>query len=103
MRRVRALGYSGPTALSRAEVIESLLLPPALRRGPLRVRAARAQLPLSLGRRWLIRRMHALGLAVDYWTVDAPAQPPRLVELGPDRTMTNDPARTMPALRPYRA
>ena len=99
MRRVRALGYSGPTALSRAEVIASLLLPPALHRGPLRVRAARAQLPLSLGRRWVIRRMHALGLAVDYWTVDDPAQARRLVELGADGIMTNDPARIVPALR----
>jgi glycerophosphoryl diester phosphodiesterase len=99
MRRVRALGYAGPTALSRAEVIASLLLPAPVRRGPLRVRAARAQLPLSLGRRWVIRRMRALGLAVDYWTVDDPDLARRLVALGADGIMTNDPARIVPALR----
>jgi glycerophosphoryl diester phosphodiesterase len=99
MRRVRALAYAGPTGLSRAEVIEALLVPAALRRGPLRVRATRAQLPLSLGRRWVIRRMRALGLAVDYWTVDDPALARRLRELGADGIMTNDPARIVPVLR----
>jgi glycerophosphoryl diester phosphodiesterase len=99
MRRVRALGYAGPTALSRAEVIASLMLPALVRRGPLRVRAARAQLPLSLGHRLIIRHMQALGLAVDYWTVDDPQLARRLVQLGADGIMTNDPARVVPVVR----
>ncbi len=99
MRRVRALGYRGPTSLSRPEVIAALALPPALRIGPLRIRAARAQLPTSLGQPWVVRRMHALGLAVDFWTVDDPELARRLVAIGADGIMTNDPRRLVPALR----
>jgi glycerophosphoryl diester phosphodiesterase len=99
MRRVRALGYRGPTALSRAEVLAVLALPVALQRGPLRVAAVRAQLPLSLAKAWVVRRMKALGLAVDFWTVDDPALARQLVALGADGIMTNDPARIVPALR----
>ena len=102
MRRVRALGYRGPTALSRAEVIAALSLPAALRRGPFRCRAQRAQLPLSLGRPWIIARMKALGLAVDFWTVDDPEVARRLVSIGADGIMTNDPRRLVPALKPRR-
>lgn len=99
MRRVRALGYAGPTALSRPEVAALLALPAAMCRGPFRPRAAAAQLPLSLARAWILGRMKALGLRVDYWTVDDPALARRLVALGADGIMTNDPARIVPALR----
>lgn len=99
VRRVRALGYRGPTGMARAEVLGVLALPAALCRGPLRPRAARAQLPLSLARRWIVARMHALGLAVDFWTVDDPELARRLVALGADGVMTNDPRRIVPALR----
>lgn len=99
MRRVRALGYGGPTALSRAEAITALCVPATFRRGSFRCRATRAQLPLSLARRWVVARMKALGLAVDFWTVDDPALARRLVALGADGIMTNDPRRIVPALR----
>ncbi len=99
MRRVRALGYRGPTALSRAEVLAALGVPATLRRGPFRCRAQRAQLPLSLARPWVVARMKALGLAVDFWTVDDPVEARRLVALGADGIMTNDPRRVVPALR----
>jgi glycerophosphoryl diester phosphodiesterase len=99
MRRVRALGYAGPTALSRAEALTALALPSVVRRGRFRTRAARAQLPTSLGRAWVVARMHALGLHVDYWTVDDPTLAQRLVALGADGIMTNDPRRIVPALR----
>jgi glycerophosphoryl diester phosphodiesterase len=99
LRRVRALGYAGPTALSRPEVLAALAVPAALRPGPLRPAADAAQLPLSLARSWVVRRMKALGLRVDYWTVDDPELARRLVALGADGVMTNDPARIIPALR----
>ncbi len=99
MRRVRALGFRGPTALSRAEVMTALALPAAFRRGPFRSRAQRAQLPLSLARPWVVARMKALGLAVDFWTVDDPDEARRLVALGADGIMTNDPRRIVPAIR----
>ena len=100
LMRVRALGYRGPTGLSRPEVMAALALPPALRRGPLRCRGQRAQLPFSLAKPWVIARMKALGLQVDFWTVDDPALAQNLVALGADGIMTNDPARIVPALRP---
>jgi glycerophosphoryl diester phosphodiesterase len=96
---VRALGYRGPTALSRAEVIAALSLPVAFRRGRFRCRAQRAQLPQSLGRPWIVARMKALGLAVDFWTVDDPEVARRLVAIGADGIMTNDPRRVVPALK----
>lgn len=99
LRRVRALGYRGPTALSRAEVLAALSLPAALRKGPFRCRAERAQLPLSLARPWVVARMKALGLAVDFWTVDDPALARRLVAIGADGIMTNDPRTIIAALR----
>ena len=99
MRRVRALGYRGPTALARAEVVSALAWPAMLRRGRFRCRAQRAQLPLSLARPWVIARMKALGLAVDFWTVDDPELARRLVALGADGIMTNDPRRIVPAVR----
>lgn len=102
LRRVRALGYAGPTGMARAEVALALALPAALARGPFRARATRAQLPISLGRRWVVSRMKALGLAVDYWTVDDPALAQRLVALGADGIMTNDPRVIVPALRSSR-
>jgi glycerophosphoryl diester phosphodiesterase len=103
MRRVRALGYRGPTALSRPEVITALALPAMVRRGPFRCRALRAQLPLSLAQPWVVGRMKAMGLHVDYWTVDDPAIARRLVAMGADGIMTNDPRRIVPALRSQRA
>jgi glycerophosphoryl diester phosphodiesterase len=99
MRRVRALGYRGATALSRSEAMNALAWPALLRRGPFRCRAKRAQLPVSLGRPWVLARMKALGLAVDFWTVDDPELARHLVSLGADGIMTNDPRRIIPALR----
>src|SRR5437868_3127171 len=85
---VDALGYRGPTALSRAEAASALAFPAMLRRGPFRCRAQRAQLPLSLGKPWVVARMKALGLAVDFWTVDDPELARRLVAMGADGIMT---------------
>ena len=47
----------------------------------------------------MIRRCHALGLQVDYWTVNEPALARSLVDLGADGIMTDDPAAIVPALR----
>ena len=64
------------------------------------VRAAGAQLPVSLARRWVVKRCHALGLRVDFWTVNDPAQARHIAALGADGIMTDDPAAIVPALRP---
>ena len=99
LRRVRALGYAGPTSLATGEVARLLALPALLQRGPLGPRAARAQLPIQLGRRWIVARCRALGLGVDYWTVNDPALARRLIAIGADGIMTDDPARIRPVVR----
>jgi glycerophosphoryl diester phosphodiesterase len=99
LRRVRALGYRGPTSLGRSEVARLVSLPAAAQRGPLAPPGKAAQLPLSLAQPWVIRRCHALGLRVDYWTVNEPALARGLVEMGADGIMTDDPATIVPALR----
>jgi glycerophosphoryl diester phosphodiesterase len=99
LRRVRSLGYRGPTSLGRSEVARLVSLPAAAQRGPLRPPGSAAQLPLSLAKPWVIARCHALGLRVDYWTVNDPALALRLVAMGADGIMTDDPASIVPALR----
>ena len=99
LRKVRALGYRGPTGLGRSEVARLLSLPAAAQRGPLAPPGKAAQLPLSMAKPWIIRRCHALGLRVDYWTVNEPALATSLVAMGADGIMTDDPAAIVPALR----
>lgn len=99
LRRVRSLGYRGPTSLGRSEVARLLALPTAAQRGVLRPPGSAAQLPVNLAQPWVIDRCHALGLRVDVWTVNDPAQALRLVALGVDSVMTDDPAAIVPALR----
>ncbi|HYS07907.1 MAG TPA: glycerophosphodiester phosphodiesterase family protein [Myxococcales bacterium] len=99
LRQVRALGYRGPTSLGRSEVARLVSLPAAAQRGPLAPPGVAAQLPLKLARPWVIRRCHALGLRVDYWTVNEPALARSLAALGADGIMTDDPAAIVLALR----
>jgi glycerophosphoryl diester phosphodiesterase len=99
LRRVRALGYRGATSLGRSEVARLVSLPAAAQRGALAPPGSAAQLPLSLAKPWVIRRCHALGLRVDYWTVNEPALALSLVALGADGIMTDDPAAIVPVVR----
>jgi glycerophosphoryl diester phosphodiesterase len=102
LRRVRALGYAGPTSLASAEVAQLLALPALFQRGLFRPRATYAQLPTQLGLGWVIARCLALGLTVDYWTVNDPAMARRLIALGAHGIMTDDPARLVPVVKPRR-
>lgn len=99
LRRVRALGYRGPTGLGRRDVARLIALPTAVQRGPLSPPGMAAQLPISLARPWVIRRCHALRLRVDFWTVNEPALAQALVAMGADGVMTDDPAAIVPAIR----
>jgi glycerophosphoryl diester phosphodiesterase len=99
LRQVRALGYRGETSLGRSEVARLLSLPAAVQRGPLSPPGRYAQLPVSLAQPRIVARCHALGLRVDYWTVNDPAQARALVQLGVDGIMTDDPAAIVPVVR----
>lgn len=106
LRRIRRLGYRGQTGLAQAEVLRLLALPVrALRWLPLRGAAAQipyAQWRIDLGTRAVIDKCHALGLEVHYWTVNDPALATRLLELGADAIMTDDPRAVAPAVRAFR-
>jgi glycerophosphoryl diester phosphodiesterase len=111
LREVRRLGYAGETGLAQSEVVRLLALPYALARIPwlgLSPAAAAAQLPyriygIDLGTRAVVEKCHALGLEAHYWTVNEPALATRLLDVGADAIMTDDPRRVGPALNAFRA
>ena len=97
---VRRAEYKGETALSQLEVASLVSLPALLWRS-LPYTGTAAQIPVMQGplrfdRPTFIAKCHSLGLRVDYWVVDDPAEAKRLLDLGADGIMTNDPA----AIRP---
>ena len=98
---VRRRGYAGDTALAQGEVITLLSLPALLwRQLPFTGTAAQVpvkQGPLRFDRPAFIAKCHSLGLRVDYWVIDDPAEATRLLALGADGIMTNDPAKVRAA------
>lgn len=97
---VRRRGYAGETSLSRAE-IALLLAMPAIVWRQLPWSGSAAQVPVRQGnlrfdRQPFVAKCHSLGLRVDYWVIDDREEAARLLALGADGIMTNDPA----ALRP---
>lgn len=97
---VRRRGYGGETALSQGEVATLLALPAVLWR-QLPLTGTAAQVPINAGRirfdrAAFIAKCHNIGLRVDFWTIDDRDQAARLLELGADGIITNDPR----ALRP---
>ncbi|MFI5308559.1 MAG: glycerophosphodiester phosphodiesterase family protein [Polyangiales bacterium] len=94
-RAIRAMGYPGPTGLGRDESLFAVLAPRAvLQRFPLR--GQRLQVPVRQGplradRRALVTKLHALGIAIDYWVVNEHTEAARLLALGADGIVTDDP------------
>lgn len=96
--------HSGDTALSMAEMFSFITLPssPWQRMWSwLGGMGNAAQIPthwrnVRLDTQARIDTMHAAGLRVDYWTINDPAEARRLLALGADGIMTDDPA----AIRP---
>ncbi|HUH01072.1 MAG TPA: glycerophosphodiester phosphodiesterase [Kofleriaceae bacterium] len=97
---VRTAGYGGPTALSRAEAAALMFAPRRLFAAlPLMGVAAQVPVkvgPLTFGSRRMIAKAHDLGLRIDFWTINDPAEARRLLELGADGIMTDDPAAIAP-------
>jgi glycerophosphoryl diester phosphodiesterase len=97
---VRKRSYGGETALAQPEVASLLALPAMLWR-QLPFTGTAAQIPTHAGpvrfdRSAFIAKCHLLGLRVDFWTIDDREEAARLLALGADGIMTNDPA----AIRP---
>jgi len=100
MVSVRRHGYGGETGLSQGEVATLLAMPAVLwRQLPFTGTAAQVptkQGPLRFDRSTFIAKCHNLGLRVDFWTIDEPAEAKRLLDLGADGIITNDPAALKP-------
>lgn len=99
---VRRRGYAGATALSQGEVATLVSLPALLWR-QLPYTGSAAQIPTNRGalrfdRAAFIAKCHSIGLRVDFWTIDDPAEAARLLALGADGIMTNDPAAIRPVI-----
>jgi glycerophosphoryl diester phosphodiesterase len=103
LERARVLGYEGETGLSSKEIARIMFVPRAALRW-LRVPGHAAQVPRrAYGVRFdtqsAIDRFHQLGLRVDFWTIDDPAEARRLFAMGADGIMTDDPRTMCAALR----
>jgi len=101
---VRRRGYAGETGLSQSE-IGSLLALPAMLWRQLPFTGTAAQVPTHKGpirfdRATFIAKCHSLGLRVDFWVIDDRDEAERLLALGADGIMTNDPATLRPIVHP---
>lgn len=95
LAQIRRLGYRGPIGMSKRDAAMLVLGPRWLGRLAKRG-AARLQIPtryagLELGTRICIEKAHALGLPVDFWVVNDPAEAERLLDLGADGIVTDEP------------
>jgi glycerophosphoryl diester phosphodiesterase len=96
LREVRAAGFAGHTALGRREVIALRTLPPQALRRMRFLQRARAQLPTHQGpvrfdEEHFLEKCHALGVAVDFWTINDVATAKALLARGADGIMSDDP------------
>lgn len=105
-RAIARAGYPGPIGLGRDQALVAVFAPlPIARR--LRGAGSALQIPwryrgLRFDRPRVIARARALGLRLDYWTVDDPALACAIAARGADGVMTDDPAAVVPALRARR-
>lgn len=97
---VRVRGYRGATGLGRGEVLALLTAPSAvIRRWPFFGNAVQIPTragPLSLARPRFIEKCHRLGMRVDFWTVNDADEARRLLAIGADGIMTDDPGAIAP-------
>jgi len=95
LARVRARGYAGETGLGPSEIARLVFLPERALRW-WRVGGDVAQVPrraygVVFAQQRAIDRFHRLGVRVDFWTIDDPAEAQRLLGMGADAVMTDDP------------
>ncbi len=107
LRSVRAKGYRGRTGSGPVDVLRLHSAPrPLLSRWPFAGSAVQippAMYGLRLDSVPFIGRCRALGLPVHYWTINDPAEAARLLDLGADGIMTDDPAAIAPVFAQRRA
>lgn len=104
VRAARRHGHR-KTGLGLTEILSLVALPHALleRLAP---RGHAAQIPVRQGPLRLdgasfVAKCRALGVRVDYWTIDDPDEAARLFAIGADGVVTNDPRTIVPVARAY--
>ncbi len=107
LQRARALGWTGESGLASKEIARIFLVPWAALRW-MRVEGQVAQVPrkaygVSFANQAAIARFHAVGLRVDFWTIDDPEEARALFAMGAHGVMTDDPRTLCAALRPARS
>jgi len=98
---LRRRGWRGESSLSRTEFLQRWLIPNWLQK---RRTGTRAQIPthagpLKFATARSLEKLRQLGLHVDFWTINDPDEARRLVALGVDGIMTDDPAQIVPVVR----
>ncbi len=104
VQRIRSLGYTGRTTLSKQEVALLRFLPAVIARRYVHGDAAHIPThsgPIRLDNTAFINRCRALDLRIEYWVVDDPVEARRLLELGATGIMTDDPAAIAPIFRDF--
>lgn len=106
LRKVRRLGYSGTVALGHTEVAAVYFLPQVLASAIVGnnriVQVPRRAGPLSFDSPSFVNKCHALGMQVDFWTINDPGEALALLRLGADGIMTDDPAALVPVVAEFR-
>jgi glycerophosphoryl diester phosphodiesterase len=95
MRALREAGYAGPIGMSAQEVAVLYFMPKALIGRRFEGRAAQVPLgrfPIRFATRRFIAKCHALGVRVDFWVINDAKTAERLLEIGADGIMSDDPA-----------
>jgi glycerophosphoryl diester phosphodiesterase len=99
-------GFHGATALAQNEVLRLVLTPLSiLRRTGVAGTAVQVPTragPFDLASRAFVDKCHALGLRVEYWTVNDPLVADVLLDRGADGLISDDPARLKPLVDRYR-
>jgi glycerophosphoryl diester phosphodiesterase len=103
LRRIRKLGYEGETSLGPQEIAVVRALPASLLRAfaltGKRAQIPRKQGPIALDSQAFITKCHAIGIGVDYWTINDPEEARELRRRGADGVVTDDPRTIIAALR----
>ncbi|MFO0553742.1 MAG: glycerophosphodiester phosphodiesterase family protein [Polyangiaceae bacterium] len=104
LEEVRSRGYRGETGLARNGALRALALASlpiasrALRPAGDRIQIPASQGPLVLSRPGLVANLQRLGYAVDFWVINDPVEALRLLAVGADGIMTDDPRTILTAL-----
>lgn len=92
---IRRIGYRGPIGMSQRDAALFLLGPRWLRwltrRGAHRLQVPTRYAGFDLATRIYIEKAHGVGLPIDYWVVNDPAEAERLLDLGADGIVTDEP------------